>query len=219
MQEKNYVYIISLSGTEAQRKGVIRSTIYVTFTSAFIKKLIETTDGTIYFQEYRDGTLYLSSDKYGYDHLDYVRQEVKKIAIAKIPDEPKENYEVTIDVTDFNFEELAEKIAKSRNRYMEIKALREELNNLIELKKEIVIKTYSSEVKLINDKRITFDINDPDSLRNAIAELQNLDVNKVLRETLEVKIQQLNEAECHIRKLESEIRQLKKDDNEEDDDC
>jgi prefoldin subunit 5 len=221
-----YVYKITITGTEAQRKGVIRSTVYVTFTPDFIKKLIETTDGTIWFNDWSDGRLTLCSDKYGDEHVKFVEQEIKKIAIAKTPDTPSEIYEVTIDATDFNFNELSERITQSKRRIEEIKSLREALNNLIEQKKEIAVRTYASEIKLINGKRIIFDINNPDSLRNAIAELQNLNEIKLLHEALQQKIKELDEATKRIENMESEIRNLrhelstfKRKDDDEDDDC
>jgi hypothetical protein len=219
---KKYIYIIPLEGVEAQKKGVIKATIHVSFTPDFIKKLIEITEGTIYFECSRSrDEIYLYSKDFGNELLSYVHDLIKESALNKIGEEPKEIYEITISENDFDFKGLAKKVAETKNTCLERKMLREKLKEILQTKQTIIKRASDDQILLVNDEVLKYDSKNVDDLKKIISHLENIDVNKIL---LELKTKELNKAQRYISDLEEKIIKLEEkikeyEESEDEEDC
>jgi len=190
------------STRELQSLGVVETEVKVYFDTSFVSELVEKSRG--YAKVTRD---YFNNYDIEGELATFVRNIIRSAAIEKIKKTfaaAKREYEIVLTANDVDFTELEEKAEYLEKRDRLKEEVRNEINRLKDIVKAV---EYWYTVYLVDGTEIKI-YDNVSTLEKALAELRNVDVNKVLRNAIEMHKKKIEELERENEKLRREKREL-----------
>jgi len=207
---------------DLQGIGVIKARVRVKLSSGFVKKFKEVVGSAASIMVSYDNTIYFNVARYFDEKV--IHNTIRGAAINKILKEgtPKKEYLVVLNEEDVNFSEIEKEVEKVKRARELIEEIAKERRRLEDAK--VVQDYYVGGIILINGERYDTGAYSIEDLEKILERLRKIDVNELLRSTIEKQRKKIEELEQKIRDLRAENAELRekleaREDSEDDEDC
>ena len=192
---------------ELQSMGVVKARVRVKLGADFVRKFKEIVGDTAAIRVSYDNTMYFDTVRY-FDRK-VIEEAIQRAAVEKILREGsvKKEYLVVLNENDVDFTEIGKEVEKAKRAYELIEEIAREKKRLEDAK--VVQDYYWGGIILINGERYDVNAYSVEGLEKILETLRKIDVNELLRSTIETQRKKIEELEQRIRELRAENKELR----------